>query len=178
MNTSSIIEAVAKQKVQQQIMSSNVRPWTPPSSLVIYRRNYIGSSCTRSTNSEAFKAQIWKLLMKHIVLTLWAASIILLHRRPALRSWAPVLGSYISYIACIHLHTSVVKYLLFMVKVLETSQGCINTLLLTSKISVFKVQESRSIRRSEARKLSYVKVHLPFNRSLYRRSPIVNWPIK
>ena len=60
-----------------------------------------------------------------------------------------------------------------MIKVFDKNQGCINTLLLTSKISVSKVQKSRSIMKSETRKLSCVKVHLLFNRSLYRRSPVV-----
>ena len=140
-------------------MSSNVRPWTPPSSLVIYQRNYIGSSSTRSTNFEVFKAQIWKLLMKHIVLTLQVINIILLYKRPNVR----IMSSSVRIMHTIHImHTSVVKYLLSMVKVFETSQGYINTLRLTFKISIFKVQESRSIRRSEARKLSCVKVHMLF----------------
>ena len=87
--------------VQQQIMSSSVRPWTPPSSLFIYQRNYIGSSSTRSTNFKVFKAQIWKLLMKHVVLTLQAANIILLHRRPSVRIMSSnVRNMYI--IHCMH----------------------------------------------------------------------------
>ena len=65
-----------------------------------------------------------------------------------------------------------------MVKVFETCQGCINTLLLIFKISVFKVQENRIIRRSEARKLRCVNVHRLFDRSPYRRSPVVHRPIK
>ena len=47
------------------------------------------------------------------------------------------LGSCISYIACIHLHTSIVKYLPCMVKNFD----CTNTLLLTFKISVVKYRK-------------------------------------
>ena len=130
-----------------------------PSSWVIYQRNYIERSSTRSTNYEAFKAQILKLLIKHVVLILQAMNIILLYKRTSVRIISSSVR-IISCIACIHLYTYVVKYLLSRVKVYETSKGCINTLLLTFKSSVFKVQESRSIRRSEARKLRCVKVHL------------------
>ena len=94
----------SKTKVQQQIMSSNVRPWTPPSSLVIYQRNYIESSSTKSTNYEAFKAQIWKLLIKHVILILQAANIILLHRRPSVR----IMSSSVRIMHIIHsMHTLV-----------------------------------------------------------------------
>ena len=98
MNTSSTIQAVAKQKVQQQIMSSSVRPWTLPSSWVIYQRNYIGSFSTRSTNFEAFEVPMQKLLIKHNVLTLRAANIILLHRRPNVR----IMSSRVRIIHIIH----------------------------------------------------------------------------
>ena len=159
MNTSGIIQAVARQKVQQQIMSSSVRPWTSSSSLVIYQGNYIRRSSSRSTNFEVFKAQIGKLLMKHIVLTLRATNIILLHRRPSIR----IMSSSIRIMHIIHrMHTLAYiccKYLLFMIKVFEKNQDCINTLLLTSKISVSKVQENKSFMKSETRKLSCVKVH-------------------
>ena len=47
------------------------------------------------------------------------------------------LGSCISYIACIHLHSSVVKYLPCMVKNFDYT----NTLLLTFKISVVKYRK-------------------------------------
>ena len=65
-----------------------------------------------------------------------------------------------------------------MVKFFVTSQDCINTMLLTFKISVFKVQKNRIIRRSEARKLRCVNVHRLFNRTPYRRSLVVHRPIK
>ena len=92
----------SKMKVQQKIMSSNVRPWTPSFSLIIYQRNYIRSSSTKSTNSEAFKAQIWKLLIKHVVLILQAVNIILLHRRPSVR----IMSSSVRIMHIIHnMHT-------------------------------------------------------------------------
>ena len=47
------------------------------------------------------------------------------------------LGSCISYITCIHLHSSVVKYLPCMVKNFD----CTNTLLLKLKISVVKYRK-------------------------------------
>ena len=73
-----------------------------PSSLVIYQRNYIRSSSTRSTNFEAFKTQMWKLLMRHVVLILWATSIILLHRRPSVR----IMSSNVRIMHIIHsMHT-------------------------------------------------------------------------
>ena len=155
MNTSGIIRAAAKGST------------TIISFSVIYQRNYIGSSNIKSTNFEPFKAQIGKLLTKHIVLTLRAANIILLYRRPSVR----IMSSGVRIIHIIHcMHTLAYiccKILTFHDKVYETYQGCMNTLLLTFKISVCKLQESRSIRRSEARKLRCVKVHLLFNRNLY-----------
>ena len=67
----------------------------------------IRSSSTKSTDLEASNAQIYNWLMKHPHSYTSSCD----HN-----STGDPLGSCISYIACIHLHTSVVKYLLCMVK--------------------------------------------------------------
>ena len=62
-----------------------------------------------------------------------------------------MLGSCISYIACIHLHTPVVKYLPCIVKNFD----CTNTLLLTFKVSVQESSQSlkgNAIKKSHPRK--------------------------
>ena len=150
-------------------MSFSVIPWLHPQVWSSIKGTTLENSSIRSTNSEEFKAQIWKLF----VFTLRAGSIILLHKRPSVR----IMSSSVRIMHIIHsMHTLAYiccKYLLFMIKVFEKNQGCINTLLLTSKISISKVQENRSFMKSETRKLSCVEVHLLFNRSLYRRSPVV-----
>ena len=79
-----------------------IKPWSPSFSLIIYQRNYIWSSNIRSTNLEAFNAQICKYIKHH-------------HSYTSSCTEDP-LGSCISYIACIHLHTFIVKYLPCMVK--------------------------------------------------------------
>ena len=92
--------------------------------------NYIWSSNIRNTNLEASNAQICKWLMKHPHSYTSSCD----------HNSAPQedpLGSCISYIACIHLHSSVVKYLPCMVKNFD----CTKTLLLTFKISVAKYRK-------------------------------------
>ena len=84
MNTLGIIQAVAKQKVQQ-IISSSVMPWIPTLQFGHLSKELHWKLQHQSTNSEAFKAQIWKLLIKHVFLILQAVNIILLHKRPSVR---------------------------------------------------------------------------------------------
>ena len=83
------------------IIISIIKPWSPFFSLIIYQRNYIWSSNIRSTNLEAFNAQICKYIKHH-------------HSYTSSCTKDP-LGSCISYIACIHLHTYL-KYFPCMVK--------------------------------------------------------------
>ena len=85
-----------------RIIISIIKPWSPSFTLTISQRNYIRSSNIRSTNLEAFNAQVCKYIKHH-------------HSYTSSCTEDP-LGSCIAYIACIHLHTFVVKYLPCMVK--------------------------------------------------------------